>query len=134
MKQRKYLAASGGRAFVGPLLAFLFLGLLAVLVFAGRLPAKLFSFYAVASLLAFVVYAWDKSAAQGNRWRTRESTLHLIALLGGWPGALLAQRLLRHKSTKRSFLVVFWVTVLVNCGVLGWVVMGRGGWARQLFG
>lgn len=66
------------------------------------------------SLLTFVVYAWDKAAAQAQRWRTAESTLHLMALAGGWPGALLAQQWLRHKSAKREFRVVFWATVVLN--------------------
>ena len=56
--------------------------------------------YGLVSLVTFIAYAIDKSAAQANRWRTRESTLHLLAMLGGWPGALLAQHALRHKSRK----------------------------------
>jgi uncharacterized membrane protein YsdA (DUF1294 family)/cold shock CspA family protein len=66
------------------------------------------------SLLALIFYVSDKAAAQGNRWRTPESTLHMIALLGGWPGALLAQGLFHHKTSKRSFQRVFWATVVFN--------------------
>jgi uncharacterized membrane protein YsdA (DUF1294 family) len=47
--------------------------------------------------------------------------LHLFGLIGGWPGALLAQNFLRHKSKKWSFQVVFWVTAALNCGALGWL-------------
>jgi uncharacterized membrane protein YsdA (DUF1294 family) len=75
------------------------------------------------SALAFIAYALDKSAAKNNRWRTPERTLHWLALLGGWPGALLAQRVLRHKSKKTAFLLVFWLTVLINCAALAWVWM-----------
>jgi uncharacterized membrane protein YsdA (DUF1294 family) len=57
--------------------------------------------YAGASLIAFVAYALDKAAARAGRWRTQESTLHLLALIGGWPGALLAQRQFRHKTARR---------------------------------
>lgn len=78
--------------------------------------------YAGLSIITFVVYAMDKSAATRGNWRTKESTLHLLALAGGWPGALLAQQLLRHKSAKASFRRVFWVTVLVN--VAAFVVLG----------
>jgi uncharacterized membrane protein YsdA (DUF1294 family) len=55
-----------------------------------------------------------------SRRRTPESTLHLLSVLGGWPGALVAQQMFRHKSRKLEFQIVFWLTVLLNCGVLGW--------------
>ncbi len=69
------------------------------------------------SVATYAVYALDKSAARRKRRRVPERTLHLLALLGGWPGALLAQQRLRHKSGKPAFLRVFWLTVLLN-GVL----------------
>jgi uncharacterized membrane protein YsdA (DUF1294 family)/cold shock CspA family protein len=73
------------------------------------------------SVLAFLAYARDKSAARHGRWRTSEQSLHLFGLAGGWPGALLAQQLLRHKSAKPRFVVVFWGTVLVNVvAFVGW--------------
>jgi uncharacterized membrane protein YsdA (DUF1294 family) len=106
----------------GPLvLAVAFIGFLAVVVVAGMLPVVVLGFYVIGSLLTYFAYAWDKSAASNDRWRTQESTLHVLGLLGGWPGALVAQRTLRHKSRKRSFQVVFWITVILNCGALIWV-------------
>lgn len=63
------------------------------------------------SVLTFYLYWRDKFAAQRNAWRTPENTLHVASLLGGWPGAWLAQRLLRHKSAKESFRQVYWATV-----------------------
>ena len=69
------------------------------------------------SLLTFFTYAIDKSAAINGSWRTPERTLHLLGVAGGWPGALLAQQLLRHKCSKPSFVAVFWVTVAVNVAV-----------------
>lgn len=92
----------------------------------GRLPSFAAGWYVAASLVAFLVYAKDKWAARGGRWRTAESTLHLLSLAGGWPGALAAQALLRHKSCKQSFRVVFWWTVVLNCGALGWMLTERG--------
>ncbi len=94
--------------------------------FAGKLPFAVLGLYCAASVVAFVAYALDKSAARNDRWRTQESTLHLFALVGGWPGALAAQRLLRHKSRKRSFQIVFWGTVVINCGILGWLFSASG--------
>jgi uncharacterized membrane protein YsdA (DUF1294 family)/cold shock CspA family protein len=72
--------------------------------------------YAGVSTVAFVAYAIDKSAAIQGRRRTPESTLHLLGLACGWPGALLAQQVLRHKTSKPTFVAVFWATVLANMG------------------
>lgn len=77
--------------------------------------------YVLASLITFFAYAVDKSAARHGRWRTPESTLHVFGLACGWPGALLAQQLLRHKSSKSSFVAGFWATVVVN--VAGFVAV-----------
>ncbi|MDT8428751.1 MAG: cold shock and DUF1294 domain-containing protein [Pseudomonadales bacterium] len=108
----------------GFLFAGTFLFTLAILMVLDLVPLEVPIAYGLLSLITFIVYAWDKSSARNRRWRTKENTLHLLSLLGGWPGALIAQRLFRHKSAKREFLVVFWLSVVVNCGVLGWVVMG----------
>jgi uncharacterized membrane protein YsdA (DUF1294 family)/cold shock CspA family protein len=70
--------------------------------------------YVGASVMAFAVYAVDKSAAVANTWRVSERTLLLIGLSGGWPGAIVAQQLLRHKSSKASFRATFWGTVVLN--------------------
>jgi uncharacterized membrane protein YsdA (DUF1294 family) len=43
-----------------------------------------------------------------------ESSLHLIELLGGWPGAYLAQQTMRHKTVKASYQVVYWLIVLLH--------------------
>jgi uncharacterized membrane protein YsdA (DUF1294 family)/cold shock CspA family protein len=91
-----------------------FIMLFTVLVFLWRIPLTYAAIYLTASFITFVAYALDKSAAQSNRWRTAESTLHLLAIACGWPGALLAQQFLRHKSAKREFRIVFWATVVIN--------------------
>ena len=90
------------------------------------LPGELMFIYAGASLLAFLMYAWDKSAAQHGRWRTPEAHLQLIALLGGWPGAYVAQRTLRHKSSKTSFKVAFWCMVALNLAALSYLFTESG--------
>ena len=69
------------------------------------------------SLVTFMAYVFDKSAAVSGRWRTAEQTLHLLSLIGGWPGALLAQQLLRHKTSKSDFIGTFWTTVVLNVAV-----------------
>ncbi|WP_020587505.1 DUF1294 domain-containing protein [Desulfobacter curvatus] len=91
------------------------------------IPIELVCLYAVMSVTAFVMYAKDKSAAQGGKWRTAERTLHVLSLLGGWPGANVAQSFLRHKSKKVSFRITYWVTVIANCSVLYCLTTPRGG-------
>ena len=124
--ERPTPSAPPGRSNIPPIFAGCFLVFVVVAVLAGRLPIAVLALYLVASLVAFFAYAFDKSAALRNQWRTQESTLHLFALLGGWPGALAAQRLLRHKSAKASFQATFWVTVVLNCGALGWLFSPSG--------
>jgi len=99
--------------------AFCFIYFVVWLTFVDKLPVWVLGLYLLASIAAFVAYALDKSAAKNDQWRTQEVTLHLFALIGGWPGALVAQLLLRHKCKKQSFQDVFWVTVVLNCAVLG---------------
>lgn len=103
-----------------------FLCLVAAATFAGRLMPAVAGLYLAASLLAFVAYALDKSAAEAGRWRISENSLHMLSLVGGWPGALMAQRLLRHKSRKASFQVEYWVTVALNCSALAWILTPSG--------
>lgn len=79
--------------------------------------------YVCASLATFVVYALDKRAARTGRRRTPERTLLLLGLVGGWPGGLLAQTLVRHKSAKTSFLIKFWLTTAANLGALAPVLL-----------
>jgi len=88
----------------------------------GKLPLAIAFFYAGMSVVAMLAYRRDKAAAERGQWRTQESTLHFFALAGGWPGALVAQDVFRHKSSKASFQAVFWLTVLFNCGALAWAV------------
>lgn len=107
--------------FVSLLVACIFLCAVATLTFTHVIQGLLLWAYLGISVITFVVYAYDKSAAKGGNWRTKEATLHWLSLLGGWPGALVAQQTLRHKSKKQSFRVVFWVTVVLNCAALIWL-------------
>lgn len=84
----------------------------------GGLPAWLGGWIALASLVTLGAYARDKHAAVHGRWRTPESTLQLLALAGGWPGALLGQGLLRHKTAKTRFQAVFLACVAGNGALL----------------
>ncbi|MEY2849718.1 MAG: hypothetical protein RI885_2385 [Actinomycetota bacterium] len=83
-------------------------------------PVWVAALYLATSLLCVIVYAADKRAAVVGRWRISESTLLALGLLGGWPGAIVAQQLLRHKTRKRSFQWAFWGCVALN--VIAFVV------------
>ncbi|QDU72593.1 DUF1294 domain-containing protein [Mucisphaera calidilacus] len=77
---------------------------------------------AVMSLITFLTYALDKRAATRQQFRTPEATLHLLELLGGYPGGLLARRYLRHKSAKLSFRIVSWTIILIHAAlIIAWV-------------
>ena len=80
--------------------------------------------YLGASTLCFLMYAVDKRAARAGRRRIAERTLLLLGLCCGWPGGLLAQRLLRHKTSKPAFLLPFWLTAVVNVMALASGVYG----------
>jgi uncharacterized membrane protein YsdA (DUF1294 family)/cold shock CspA family protein len=101
-------------------LSVIFLALITTAYFLGHIPQKLIFAYLGTSVITFLAYASDKSKAQKGDWRTPEGTLHMFSLIGGWPGAAIAQQTLRHKSQKREFRIAFWFTVIVNCGALFW--------------
>lgn len=114
LRQRQLTGADRGAVGV----AALFVAGIAGLVLAGKLPWAVLALYLGLSFATFQVYSLDKVAAEQGRWRTSEGTLLLWGLLGGWPGALIAQRVRRHKSRKQPFQLFFWLTVIVNCGAL----------------
>jgi uncharacterized membrane protein YsdA (DUF1294 family) len=118
-------AARPGAAGASGSASYLAIVVLLVLYLVATLQWRLSTWAAVAygalSVVCFILYAIDKSAAVNGRWRTPESTLHLLALAGGWPGAILAQQWLRHKSSKLAFRIVFWCTVALNMGAFMWL-------------
>ncbi|ABI39871.1 protein of unknown function DUF1294 [Shewanella sp. MR-4] len=116
----KSRAARSRQSSMPLLLALVFLAMLIGAAWWHMLPLAIVGLYLLLSLSTFIAYAFDKSAARKGRWRTKESTLHLMSLLGGWPGALFAQQLLRHKSVKAAFRQLFWLTVVTNLALLGY--------------
>ncbi|MDZ7751065.1 MAG: cold shock and DUF1294 domain-containing protein [Gammaproteobacteria bacterium] len=113
----------------GALPVFMAAGFLLVVgvgVLVSAVPAPLLLIYLGVSAITFAAYALDKRAAAEGSWRTSEGTLHLLALVGGWPGAVVAQSRLRHKTRKQPFRAVFWVTVVMNCGAFGWSLTSEG--------
>lgn len=84
-------------------------------------PRLLLFWYLGFSVLTFIITGVDKHAARRGWWRVRESTLHTLALAGGWPGVILAVRCFRHKTRKKRFLTVLGLISLVH--VLIWIVL-----------
>ena len=111
-RTRRESPAQWGTATLFVIPAFLLLYLVVSVLW--KPPLLIAAVYMAASAITFLAYALDKSAARQGNWRTQESTLHILALAGGWPGALVAQQVLRHKSTKAEFRAAFWVTVVLN--------------------
>jgi uncharacterized membrane protein YsdA (DUF1294 family) len=74
--------------------------------------------YAVASTASFFALWRDKRAARRGARRTPEATLHALELLGGWPGTLIAQRLLHHKRQKLKYQLALWLIIAAH--VSGW--------------
>ena len=99
----------------------LFAAMYAYATFAWSMPSWIGALYLVASTACFCAYALDKAAARAGRRRTPESTLLMMGLACGWPGAVLAQQWLRHKSAKQSFRLPFYGTVALNMVAFGWL-------------
>ena len=110
---------------------FIFSIFLVLSILTTKMPALILAVYFVVSLFTFVIYSIDKSAAQNGEWRTPESTLHFLSLAGGWPGALIAQQKLRHKSHKQPFRAIFWVTAILNFSAFIWLLTPKGSAALQ---
>lgn len=102
-------------ATVAGYLAVLFFAPVVVLeiVFWG-MPVWVIYIYLGLSLASLLLYWQDKRASASGSWRVRESDLHLLGILGGWPGAVVAQNVFRHKTKKASFARFFWITVMLN--------------------
>lgn len=94
--------------------------------------------YLGASLISFLQYWQDKASALNGRRRTPENALHLIELLGGWPGGLLAQQCFRHKTRKVAYQVVFWLIVAAHqLFWIDWLLLDGayfGAWAQAYLG
>ncbi|MFT4769740.1 MAG: uncharacterized membrane protein YsdA (DUF1294 family)/cold shock CspA family protein [Glaciecola sp.] len=105
--------------------AALFLMVVAVGIFSTEGLLVLLPYYAVVSIVTFLAYYIDKSAAKRGGWRTAEQNLHLLSLIGGWPGGWIARHWFRHKTRKQPFRIVFWVTVVGNVAGLLWLLTSQ---------
>ncbi|HIF72561.1 MAG TPA: DUF1294 domain-containing protein [Dehalococcoidia bacterium] len=68
----------------------------------------------VINLGSIIAIWWDKRRAVKGKWRVKEETLLVWALVGGWPGGIWAMRRFRHKTSKRSFIAKYVFVVILN--------------------
>jgi uncharacterized membrane protein YsdA (DUF1294 family)/cold shock CspA family protein len=119
--RQSYSTTAPGPGFGALTFASIFFLFVVGTVVTGRIPFVVLIAYLIMSAVAYLSYMYDKNAALKGQRRTPENTLQLLSLLGGWPGAMMAQATLRHKTQKQSFQVKYWIMVVLNCAVLGLV-------------
>lgn len=107
-----------------------FLAAVVLCALAGWLPVETIYLYLGLSLLTFFAFAKDKAQAVAGRYRIPEKTLLLFSLLGGWPGALIAQQWLRHKTRKQPFLTQLFIAIGLN--IAGLTYLASGGDLNQI--
>ena len=78
---------------------------------------------AAANITGFAVCAADKRAAKRGVWRVRESTLFVLALIGGSVGVWLAILLFRHKTRKLKFTVLIPLICIVQAAAVLWAFL-----------
>ena len=100
----------GPRMLVIPAFLFIVLAIHTV----QPVSANWFVIYGVASVACFAGYGLDKMAASQKQWRVSETILLLIGLVGGWPGGIIGQEVFRHKTQKKTFRTLFWMSVAIN--------------------
>ncbi|MGB5065665.1 MAG: cold shock and DUF1294 domain-containing protein [Candidatus Competibacter sp.] len=116
-------------SFLGPITFFAILFWMAI---KDIIPLWILIVYVSASFLTLLEYAFDKHKARQRKWRTSEAMLHALELLGGWPGALIAQRIFRHKNRKIAFQISFWMIVLIHLSFWVWFLVQRPDWLLKL--
>jgi uncharacterized membrane protein YsdA (DUF1294 family) len=84
----------------------------------------------VASVVCFLAYGMDKRQSVRGQPRIRERTLHLLALFGGWPGALLGRRFHRHKTQKLTFRLILWLTIALHAALMFSYLFWPWPWSR----
>ena len=92
-------------------------------------PANLIAALAGINLAAFAAFGIDKARARAGVWRIQESTLLMLALLGGTAGAYAGRRLFRHKTRKQPFSSQLGaIAILQAIGLGAWLGWSRGYW------
>ena len=123
-KTKKGLAAinvHAGQKQQSPYLIFALSSLfvsLAIFSYASQQLQTLIAYLIAINISTFILYGYDKLIASGEKLRVPEVNLQALALLGGSPAALLAQKFFRHKTIKGSFQIIYWMIVITQVTLL----------------
>jgi uncharacterized membrane protein YsdA (DUF1294 family) len=79
---------------------------------------------AIASVLTFLLYGFDKAQSKKRGWRVPEVILHVLALSGGFPGGWAGRSVFRHKTQKGFFVFVLVVSTAIHLGLWYWLIFG----------
>ena len=104
------------------IICIVYIVVLAILSISGLLNGMILFFVSIINVMTYWFYAQDKEAAQMNQRRVPENTLHILAFLGGWPAAWLAQQRLRHKTQKQPFRKIYFCTIVFNILLILWLI------------
>jgi uncharacterized membrane protein YsdA (DUF1294 family) len=85
-------------------------------------PVWLAAWFVSINVVTFGYYGYDKARARAQGRRVPEFVLHVLAAVGGRPGAFLAMHFFRHKTVKGAFRILFWCIVVLQAGLLAWLV------------
>ena len=77
---------------------------------------------AIINVITFLVYGIDKWKAKKEKWRIPESTLLLLAVVGGSIGALLGMKVWHHKTMHKKFKYGIPLIIVLQIGVLGYLL------------
>ena len=91
-------------------------------------PATLTAAFLALNLLTFTLFGIDKAKARVGAWRVAESTLLMLAFVGGTLGAYAGRAVFRHKTRKQPFnsnlFAIAVVQVLGLGALIGWWITG----------
>lgn len=123
-KTKKGLAAINviaGEKRLSPYLLFGLISLFTVLIiftYLNQYLQMLIAYLIAINITTFTLYGYDKFISKGEKLRVPELNLQALALLGGSPAALMAQKFFRHKTIKGSFQIMYWLIVIGQIGLL----------------
>ena len=107
--------------FYGSIALLLVAAITFVLIYKGL--HFILSYLIAINLATLLFYGYDKLIAGKSFFlRVPEWVLHSLALLGGSPMGLIAQKLFRHKTIKRSFQLIYWLIVILQLFIIGWFI------------